>query len=84
MNACNIEVHIEELVLHGFALGAGSRIGDALQNELRELLMERGLPPTWLSCPARIDTAAIPATGLTNPSVAGAQIAGAICRGGAE
>jgi hypothetical protein len=39
-----IELHVEELVLHGFAPGDKHRIADALQTELRQLLAQRGLP----------------------------------------
>jgi hypothetical protein len=79
-----IEVHIEELVLHGFAVGDRWRIGDALESELRGLLAERGVPPAWLSSPGRIDAGEIGATGLTRSAVTGAAIAGAAYRGGAR
>lgn len=39
-----IELHIEELILHGFAPGDRARIGAALEGELARLLAERGLP----------------------------------------
>jgi hypothetical protein len=38
MNPRAIEVHISELVLHGFPPGAGGSIGDAVQEELARLL----------------------------------------------
>jgi hypothetical protein len=34
----SIQLHIEELVLHGFAPGDRYRIGDAVETELRRLL----------------------------------------------
>src|SRR6266404_4031102 len=37
-------VHIEELVLHGFPAASGQSIGDATQEELRQVLTVRGLP----------------------------------------
>lgn len=40
----NIELHIEKLVLHGFAPGAHSRIGEAVQQELTRLFLEQGVP----------------------------------------
>ena len=40
----NIELHIEEIVLHGFAQGVRYRIVEAIQNELARLLTEKGLP----------------------------------------
>lgn len=39
-----IELHIEELVLHGFAPGDRHRIAGALELELTRLLTEQGLP----------------------------------------
>jgi hypothetical protein len=46
MKPKNIELHIEELVLHGFALGDRYRIGDAMERELARLFAERGAPPS--------------------------------------
>jgi hypothetical protein len=40
----NIEVHIEELVLHGFAPKDRYIIGEAVQHELQRLFAERGMP----------------------------------------
>lgn len=40
----NIALHIEELVLHGFSAGDRYRIAQALENELKRLLEERGAP----------------------------------------
>jgi len=42
----HIELHIEELVLHGFAPGDRYRIGDAVERELAQLFTERGAPPS--------------------------------------
>ena len=39
-----IELHIEELVLHGFAPGDRHPIGDAVEHELIRLFAEQGLP----------------------------------------
>ena len=41
----NVELHIEELVLHGFAPGDRYRIGDAVERELSRLFAEQGTPP---------------------------------------
>ena len=43
----SIDVHIEELVLEGFAPGDRYGIADAVQSELGRLLSEQGLPPAW-------------------------------------
>ncbi|MEP7343055.1 MAG: hypothetical protein ABI977_35335 [Acidobacteriota bacterium] len=40
----NIELHIEKLVLHGFAPGDRYRIGEAVERELQRLLAEQGAP----------------------------------------
>ena len=45
-----VEIHIEELVLHGFPPGDRYRIADALQQELTHLLEARTLP----ACPQDI------------------------------
>lgn len=84
MNPREIEVHIEELVLHGFAPDARCQIGDALEHELRGLLADKGIPSVWLSSPERIDASSIRATRQTKPAAAGAEIAAAAYRGGAK
>jgi hypothetical protein len=38
----NVEVHIEELVLHGFAPGDRFRISDAMQREITRLIAGQG------------------------------------------
>ncbi len=70
-----IEVHIEELVLHGFDPRARWTIGEALENELRRLLMTEGVPASWRESPAKIDVGTVR---LTNPGATGREIAGAI------
>ena len=42
----NVELHIEELVLHGFPPEFRHRIGGAVENELSRLLAEQGVPPS--------------------------------------
>jgi hypothetical protein len=81
MNPREIDVHIAELVLHGFAPGDRWRIGDALDQELRGLLAAKGVPPAWLSSPQRIEARTICPASPTKPGDAGAEIAGAIYRG---
>jgi hypothetical protein len=41
----NVELHIEELVLHGFERGDRDRIGEAVQQELTQLFAQ-GVPPS--------------------------------------
>ncbi len=81
LNPREIEVHIEELVLHGFDPRARWAIGDGLENELRGLLSARGLPTAWQNNPAKFDAGAVR---LTNPSATGKEIAAAIHKGGAR
>ena len=82
MKPREIEVHIEELVLHGFDPANPWRIADALQQELRGLLVAKGVPSLWLSSPERIEGGGISAASLTKPERTGAEIAGAAYRGG--
>jgi hypothetical protein len=41
----NVELHIEELVLHGFERGDRDRISEAVQQELTRLFAQ-GVPPS--------------------------------------
>lgn len=43
----NIELHIEELVLHGFAPGNRHAIGEAVELELTRLFNEQGMLPSF-------------------------------------
>lgn len=40
----SIHLHIEELILHGFAREDRHAIGEAFQNELQRLFTEQGFP----------------------------------------
>lgn len=84
MKPHEIEVHIEELILHGFESANRWQIGDALQDELRGLLLAKGIPSLWLSNPERIEGRTIPSASLAKPAQAGAEIAGAAYRGGVK
>ena len=44
MKPKNIELNIEELVLHGFSPGDRYRIGEAVEQELSRMLADRGVP----------------------------------------
>ncbi len=39
-----VDLHIEELVLHGFSPGDRFRIGEAVELELTRLITEQGIP----------------------------------------
>lgn len=82
MNPREIEVHIEELVLHGVDPQSRAAIGDKLKSELSELVAQRGLPETWLSNQERLDAAVIHARTSRNAQPMGASIAQAIGKGG--
>ena len=45
----SIELHIEELVLYGFALNDRSAISDAVERQLARLLGEQGVPSSLRS-----------------------------------
>jgi hypothetical protein len=42
----NVELRIEELVLHGFGSADHDRIGEAVERELARLFAEGGVPPS--------------------------------------
>jgi hypothetical protein len=44
MKPVSLELHIEELVLRGFAPGERYRIGEAVECELARLFAEQGMP----------------------------------------
>jgi hypothetical protein len=46
MRPKNIELHIDELVLHGFAEGDHQSVGEAVERELSRLFTEQGVPPS--------------------------------------
>ena len=48
MTPQQIELHIEELALHGFAPGERQSIGEAVQQELTRLIAARGLPASLM------------------------------------
>lgn len=83
MTRKNIELHIEELVLHGFAPGDRSRIGEAVQQELTRLFVEQGVPRSLSQGGeiGRLDAGAFEMTTGTKAEVVGAQIAQAIYGG---
>jgi hypothetical protein len=81
MSPREIEVRIDELVLHGFAPETRWRLAAALQGELHRLISEHGVPAAWQTSPDRLDAGGIPATPKTNVQTAGEQIARAVHRG---
>jgi len=76
----SVELHIEELVLHGFAPGDRHRIAAAVELELTRLFSEQPMPAALEKGISldRIDGGAFQMAGKTKPASVGAQIAGAI------
>ena len=79
----NVELHIEELVLHGFEPADRFRIGEAAERELSRLLTERGTPPSLAHGreTARLDGGSFEAKPDSTAESIGAQVARAVYRG---
>jgi hypothetical protein len=86
MNPCEVELHIEELVLRGFAGGDRHQIRAVVQQELARLLSEQGIPPSLMEgrSIARLDGGSFEVAADAPPEVIGAQIARSIYGGFGE
>lgn len=71
----NINLHIGELVLHGFRSGDRHRIREAVESELTRLLAEKGLPQAQGAEVARMDGGSFSLSQNARPETTGAQIA---------
>jgi len=73
----NIELHIEALVLHGFAPADRDRIGRAVERELQRLFAEHGAPPrmVWADGAAHLDGGTFEVAHGTKAEMIGVQIA---------
>lgn len=80
MRPANIELHIEELVLHGFAPGDRYRIGEAVGRELQRLLAEPGAQHLFSGNAefVRIDAGEFGLMPNAKPELIGAQVAQAV------
>ena len=78
-----VEVHIDELVLHGFSPADRLRIGAALEAELARLFAERGLPQGLTGGSERetIDAGSFAQGHLATPASIGGQAARAVYQG---
>ncbi len=78
----NVDLRIEEVVLHGFAPGDRYRIGDALERELSRLFTEHGMPPLAqggdIGC---LDGGAFEVAPSSNAGAIGVQVAQAVYGG---
>ena len=79
----NIELHIEELVLHGFAPGDRYRIAEGVEQELTRLLADRGVPQSLERGGeiANMDGGAFEVVQGSRAQVVGAQVAKAVYGG---
>ena len=79
----NIELHIEELVLHGFAPGDRYRIGEAVEQELSRMLADRGVPQSLAKGGeiASVDGGAFEVVPGSRAEVVGVQVAKAVYGG---
>jgi hypothetical protein len=79
----NIELHIEELVLHGFSPGDRYRIGEAVEQELTRLLADRGVPQSLERGGevASVDAGAFEVAAGSRADVVGGQVAKAVYGG---
>ena len=77
MTPKNIELHIEELVLHGFSPGDRYQIGEAVEQELTRLLADRGVPQSLAEGGeiASVDGGAFEVAAGSRAEVVGAQVA---------
>ena len=76
----NVELHIDELVLHGLPYGQRYHIAVAIEAELKRLLDEGGLPPS-LATGGRLPEMQVHNLQVADgakPGAVGAQIAGSI------
>ena len=83
MTPKNIELNIEELVLHGFAPGDRYRIGEAVEQELTRLLADQGVPESLAQGGevANVDGGAFEVATGSRADVVGAQVAKAVYGG---
>ena len=79
----HVRVHIQELVLDGFAPGDRYRIGEVVERELARLLAERGLPTVLMAggaTPER-DAGSVELGQAGGAETVGARVAGAVYEG---
>lgn len=83
MKSANVELHIEELVLHGFAPGDRYRISEAVQRELTRMFAEQGAPPSFSDSleAAHIDAGAFNVAPGSKSETIGTQVAQAVYGG---
>ena len=82
-NGLSLDLHIDELVLHGFASSDRYAIGDAVERELAQLFRKQGVPNSLRSekTADEIRGATLNATQHAKPHIIGRQIANAVYQG---
>ena len=80
MRPKNIEIHIEELVLHDFEAGNHQNIGEVVERELSRLFTEQGAPQSLNRNGKieRLDGGAFKAKRGSKPETIGAKVAQAV------
>ena len=79
----NVELHIEELVLHGFAPGDRAGVGAAVERELTRLFAEGSVPPSLVAGGAwrQLDGGSFTVAPGSGAERIGVQVAQAVYRG---
>lgn len=79
----NLELHIEELILHGFPPGRRGVIAAAIEQELTRLFAEQGVPAALAQAGAipRLDGGSFETAAGAMPADIGRQVAQAIYGG---
>jgi hypothetical protein len=79
----NIEVHIEELVLHGFAPSDRNGMGSGMERKLSRLFIEEGLPPSLGRTQAidYLDSGAFEVAPELGVEAVGVEVANAVYKG---
>jgi hypothetical protein len=83
MKPAAVDLHIEELVLHGFEPRDRYSIGDAVERELTRLFAEQLMPPSLAATVERphVDAGDVRVAPDSKPQHVGAQVANAIFGG---
>lgn len=75
-----IEIHIDELVLHGFSRADAPAIGDAVKREISRLIELRGISP-GLDNTDSIDAGKFLTAPGTEPAKVGSQVGRSVYKG---
>ena len=78
-----IHLHIDQLILHGFAPGDRHRIGAAVERELSRMFAERSVPASLAQGGnvTNLDGGTFQMSGSSNPETIGTQVAQAVYGG---